>query len=80
VKILGLMALAGVLGYLSGVSVAQAVQITLAWDPSPSPNVGGYILYHGHASRNYTDSVDVGDQTQYTLTDLETGTTYYTKK
>jgi hypothetical protein len=77
VKILGLMALAGVLGYLSGVSVAQAVQITLAWDPSPSPNVGGYILYHGHASRNYTDSVDVGDQTQYTLTDLETGTTYY---
>ncbi len=79
-KILGSMALAGVLGYLPGVSAAQAVQITLAWDPSPSPNVGGYVLYHGHASRNYTDSVDVGDQTQYTLTDLETGTTYYTKK
>jgi len=77
VKILGSMALAGVLGYLPGVSAAQAVQITLAWDPSPSPNVGGYVLYHGHASRNYTDSVDVGDQTQYTLTDLETGTTYY---
>ena len=76
-KILGSMALAGVLGYLPGVSAAQAVQITLAWDPSPSPNVGGYVLYYGHASRNYTDSVDVGDQTQYTLTDLETGTTYY---
>ena len=76
-KILGSMALAGVLGYLPGVSAAQAVQITLAWDPSPSPNVGGYVLYYGRASRNYTDSVDVGDQTQYTLTDLEIGTTYY---
>ncbi|QQS55037.1 MAG: fibronectin type III domain-containing protein [Candidatus Competibacteraceae bacterium] len=34
-------------------------------------------MYYGHASRNYTDSIDVGDQTQYTLTDLEAGTTYY---
>ena len=76
-KILGSMALAGVLGYLPGVSAAQAVEISLAWDPSPSPNVGGYVLYYGRASRNYTDSVDVGDQIQYTLMDLEIGTTYY---
>ena len=34
------MVLAGVLGYLPGVSAAQVVQITLAWDPVRSPNVG----------------------------------------
>ncbi|MDG4555566.1 MAG: fibronectin type III domain-containing protein [Candidatus Competibacter sp.] len=71
------MALVGVLGYLPGVSAAQAVQLTLAWDPSTSPSVGGYVLYYGHASRNYTDSIDVGDRIQYTLTDLEAGTAYY---
>ena len=26
---------------------AQARQIVLAWDPSPEPNVTGYILFYG---------------------------------
>ncbi len=76
-KILGSMALAGVLGYLPGVSTAQAVQITLAWDASAAPNVGGYTLHYGRSSRNYTTSVDVGDQTRYPWTGLAAGTTYY---
>ncbi|MCB1826453.1 MAG: fibronectin type III domain-containing protein, partial [Candidatus Competibacteraceae bacterium] len=76
-KSLGLLARVGVLGCFSGISAAQAVQITLAWDASASPNLGGYTLHYGRSSRNYTSSVDVGNQIRYTLTDLEAGTTYY---
>ncbi|MCU0835793.1 MAG: hypothetical protein MUC77_15380 [Chromatiaceae bacterium] len=55
--------------------MAQAV--TLAWNPSASPNVGGYLLYYGLGRGQYTTVVDVGNQTRYTVLDLEDGVIYY---
>ena len=77
VKTLSLLAVAVVLGCLSALSIAQTTQVTLTWDASVSSSVRGYILYYGYSSRNYSNSVDVGNQTHYTLSGLETGTTYY---
>ena len=77
VKTLSLLAVAVVLGCLSALSIAQTTQVTLTWDASVSSSVWGYILYYGYSSRNYSNSVDVGNQTHYTLSGLETGTTYY---
>jgi hypothetical protein len=37
--------------------------IGLAWDPSVSTNVAGYMIYFGAASRTYTNVTDVGLQT-----------------
>lgn len=54
-----------------------AGQVTAAWDPNNEPNVTGYIVYWGIASRQYTDSVDVGNQTEYTISALDDGQTYY---
>ena len=76
-KVFGSLVLAGMLGFFPGISTAQVVQVTLAWEDSTSPNLGGYTLHYGRSSRNYSTSVDVGNQTRYTLTDLEAGTTYY---
>jgi len=60
--------------------------VTLSWDPPTqytdgSPldpaDIGGYILYYGTASQNYTVSVDVGDVTTKTIAGLLDTTTYY---
>ena len=54
-----------------------ASDITLAWDSNTEPTLGGYRLYYGQASRNYSSTVDVGNRTNYTLSGLAEGKTYY---
>lgn len=65
----------GLLFWWSPSSFAR--QVTLEWDPNTERNLGGYRIYYGLASRSYTASVDVGNQTSYTLLDLQEGTPYY---
>ena len=50
---------------------ARAAQVTLEWDPNPESNVAGYKLYYGFETGNYEHTVDVGNQTTYTVTGLE---------
>ena len=52
-------------------------QIRLAWDPNTEPDIVGYQIYYGTASRNYGSSIDVGNVTTYTLPGLTQGVTYY---
>ncbi len=52
-------------------------QISLAWDAVAHPEVGGYRIYYGQSSSHYTASIDVGNQTSYTLSGLEEGKIYY---
>jgi len=54
-----------------------AASVTLAWDPSPDPQVVGYRVYYGVATGNYTNSAPVGMVTTATLTGLVVGTKYY---
>jgi PKD repeat protein len=51
--------------------------VTLAWDPVAASNLAGYKLSYGQNSGNYSSTVDVGNNTAYTLTGLEDGATYY---
>jgi hypothetical protein len=51
--------------------------IALAWDPatsysdgSPLTDLAGYKLYYGTTSGSYTGSIDVGNVTSYTITNL----------
>ena len=55
----------------------SAANLNIAWNASTASNVGGYIVYYGQSSRNYTASVDVGASTSYALTRLQPGVTYY---
>ncbi len=51
--------------------------VTLAWDPSPSPDVSGYRIYAGDGSRVYTNALDVGPVTISTVSNLVPGALYY---
>jgi hypothetical protein len=54
-----------------------AANVTLAWSPSTSPAAAGYEVYYGLASSNYTASVNAGATTNFTVTGLAPGLTYY---
>ncbi len=68
---------------LFSVDTTLAAQTTLAWDPPVSPDgtpftgVAGYHLHFGTASGTYTQSINAGNVTSYTIGNLAEGTTYY---
>jgi len=51
--------------------------VTLAWDPNPESDIGGYIVYYGSASRNYTNAVNAGNVTTNTVRGLVDGAPYF---
>lgn len=60
---------------VSGTAQAQSVQ--LAWDANPEPDVAGYQVWYGTASRQYGSSLNVGRVTQAAVSGLQAGQTYY---
>jgi len=58
-------------------NLVSAAEVTLAWDANTEPDLAGYMIYYGFATRSYDYVVDVGDQTTFTLSGLEDGYTYY---
>ena len=65
-----------ILAAFVAVEAAHAAAIQIAWDPSPEQDVVGYRVYVGTASRTYTESFDVGQQTSFTYEGLS-NTRYY---
>jgi len=57
--------------------LAYSADVTLAWDANTEPELAGYRIYWGVSSREYSNSVDIGNTTQHTFTGLTKGTTYY---
>jgi len=47
-------------------SIESVAQIKLAWDPNTEPDMAGYRVYYGTASRTYGTPIDVGNVTTYT--------------
>jgi len=58
-------------------SFVSAADVTLAWDANSESDLAGYVLHYGTSSGNYTSNIDVGNTTQYTITGLQSGVTYY---
>jgi hypothetical protein len=54
-----------------------ASDVTLVWDPNTDPDLAGYKIYWGTASRTYTNNVDVGNVTTYTIKGLPDGVVYF---
>jgi len=59
-------------------AISIAAEVTLAWDPNPVlENVDSYTVYCGYSSGNYEINFNVGNQTTYTISGLESGQKYY---
>jgi len=56
---------------------SHAANVTLAWDSNAEPDLAGYIVYYGTASRIYPNTVDVGKVNSFEVTGLTSGQTYY---
>jgi len=56
---------------------SNAAELTLAWDPPSDGITTGYIVLYGTAPHSYSQQVDVGNTTSYTVKNLLDGTTYY---
>lgn len=57
---------------------AEAVpSVTLAWDPNTESDLAGYVVSYGTQSGVYTTTIDVGNQTSWTTSQLRGGRRYY---
>ena len=56
---------------------ALAATVNLAWNPSTGSNIAGYRIYYGTSSRNYSNSVNAGNKTSYSVSGLTAGKKYY---
>jgi VCBS repeat-containing protein len=58
-------------------SAAYGRDVTLAWSPNSEPDLAGYKLYYGTESGIYSQTNDVGNVTEYTVTGLDAGRSYF---
>jgi hypothetical protein len=58
-------------------TVPAGQSITLNWNASTGINVVGYNIYCGGASRDYTNMINAGNVTNFTISSLTAGVTYY---
>jgi hypothetical protein len=61
----------------SGQAAPSAQQVTLGWIASADPTVVGYYLYCGTTSGVYTNKINVGTNTTWTVAGLIAGATNY---
>ena len=55
----------------------HSTQATLYWDPVTKPPVDSYRIHYGTQSRVYTDHVDTGNVTSWTIQNLQPDTYYF---
>lgn len=66
-----------ILVLLGQASFLFAEEAILSWDPSPDADVIGYQVYHGTASRQYVETINVGDVTSYSFPLATPGVHYF---
>jgi len=67
----------GFLLSLSSVAFGQSGNVTVSWEPIPDPELGGYTVLWGTASRAYTGSQNTGVTATELTVSLQGGKTYY---
>jgi hypothetical protein len=72
-----LMVLCMLYAYQAQAQTPPTFDVTLSWDGNSEPDIAGYKVYHGTASRAYTVTRDAGNVITYKITGLTYGQMYY---
>jgi len=56
-------------------SAASAYTVTVTWDKNPETDVIGYKFHYGIMSKNYRQTVDLENDTNFSISGLDEGTT-----
>ncbi len=64
-------------GPLADVTVIDTSKVTISWNANTESDLAGYKVYYDNTRGNYSNKVDVGNQTRYELTRLVSGQVYY---
>ncbi|MDH4290527.1 MAG: fibronectin type III domain-containing protein [Aquincola sp.] len=68
-------------GSTSGGGTDPGTTATLQWEAPADPNVRGFRVYYGTASRAYSQTkgagIDAGQATRFVIANLQGGRTYY---
>lgn len=82
-NVLNICVILFIMTFLSA-STIYAEELTLSWNAptadangDPLTDLKGYTVYHRTEPGNYSQSIDVGNVTTYTVTGLTAGLTYY---
>ncbi len=59
------------------ISNVYSAQATMSWNPNNEGELAGYKVYYGNSSGSYSSSIDVGNQTSYTISNLVEGEIYF---
>src|SRR5437773_8210164 len=70
-------ALAVLVALAVSTTLLGAPSVTMAWNPNSEPAVSGYKVSYGEASGNYSQTLDLGNATNATVSALVQGHTYY---
>jgi hypothetical protein len=65
------------IGLAVGPLALPAQSVTLAWNPSASSNVAGYMIYYGNDGITFDNQIDAGTNTSVAVTGLAPGSTNY---
>jgi len=57
--------------------VICAASLRISWNPNTEPDLSGYRIHYGNASRSYDHTLDVGNATDATISCFLEGWTYY---
>src|SRR5439155_8138343 len=69
--------LGGMALLLLQIPLAEAGTVTLQWDPNPETTIAGYIVSYGTMPGQYSEVVDVGNQTWFAFAEPDPTDIYY---
>src|SRR4051812_45887795 len=70
-------ALSVLLSILASSHLFASASVSLGWDPETDPSITGYRLYCGTNSGVYSQTIEVGNATTASVSNLVDGATYY---